>query len=150
MEDKDIVELGEEGSDKKGEENESLLQNKSSDKKNLKRKLIYLFSTVGLSALFCSFYYCSMMVPNMLFFPIVMFSYMIVLTILIFVYIIYNRGFSRKGVTEDMLPIEWTQEQKREFIESGERRLRRSKWMLVLIISILFTFIVEAFVLFVF
>ena len=150
MEDKDIVDVDKESSDKNDEENETLLQSKNGDKKNLKKKLIYLFSTIGLSAFFCSFYYCSMMVPNMLFFPIVMFSYMIVLTVLIFVYIIYNRGFSRKGVTEDMLPIEWTYEQKREFIESGERRLQRSKWMLVFIISILFTFIVEAFVLFVF
>ena len=150
MENKDIVDVDKESSDKNDEENETLLQSKNGDKKNLKKKLIYLFSTIGLSAFFCSFYYCSMMVPNMLFFPIVMFSYMIVLTVLIFVYIIYNRGFSRKGVTEDMLPIEWTHEQKQEFIESGERRLQRSKWMLVFIISILFTFIVEAFVLFVF
>ena len=150
MEDKDIVDVDKESLGKIDEENKTLLQSKNGDKKNLKKKLIYLFSTIGLSAFFCSFYYCSMMVPNMLFFPIVMFSYMIVLTVLIFVYIIYNRGFSRKGVTEDMLPIEWTYEQKREFIESGERRLQRSKWMLVFIISILFTFIVEAFVLFVF
>ena len=150
MEDKDIVDVDKESLGKIDEENKTLSQSKNGDKKNLKKKLIYLFSTIGLSAFFCSFYYCSMMVPNMLFFPIVMFSYMIVLTVLIFVYIIYNRGFSRKGVTEDMLPIEWTYEQKREFIESGERRLQRSKWMLVFIISILFTFIVEAFVLFVF
>ena len=147
MEDKDLVE--QDNSDNVDAENaiESLKEDK--DKKNKNKKLIYLFSTVGLAAFFCAFYYCSMMVPGLLF-PIVMFSYMIVLTVLIFVYIIYNRGFSRKGVTEDMLPSDWTQEQKFEYIESGRVRLQRSKWLLVFIIAILFTFIVEAFVLFVF
>ena len=104
---------------------------------------------MALSAFFCAFYYSSMRFPGH-FFPVVMFSYMIVLTVLIFVYIIYNRGFSRKGVTEEMLPPEWTYEQKREFIENGERRLEKSKWILVFIISIFFTFIAEVFVLFVF
>ena len=149
MEDKDIAELGGEASDGKDENNTSLTPKDDGDKKSVKKKLIYLFSTVGLSALFCSFYYCSMTVQGLLF-PIVMFTYMIVLTVLMLVYIIYNRGFSRKGVTVDMLPSEWSYEQKREFIESGERRLQRSKWLLIFIISILFTFIVEAFVLFVF
>ena len=131
------------------EEEAVVAQEPKKDKKNLQKKLIYLFSTVALSAFFCAFYYSSMRFPGY-FFPVVMFSYMAVLTVLIFVYIIYNRGFSRKGVTEEMLPPDWTQEQKREFIESGERRLEKSKWILVFIISIFFTFIAEVFVLFVF
>ena len=147
MEDKDLVEVDENNSD--NNDGENITELPKEDKKNVKKKLIYLFSTVGLAAFFCALYYCSMMVPGLLF-PIVMFSYMIVLTILILVYIIYNRGFSRKGVTEDMLPSDWTPEQKFEYIESGRVRLQRSKWVLVFIIAILFTFIVEAFVLFVF
>ena len=79
-----------------------------------------------------------------------MFSYMIALTALIISYIVYNRGFSRNGVTEDMLPSDWTYEQKLEYIENGRVRLQRSKWILIFIIAILFTFIVEALVLFVF
>ena len=149
MEEKDAVELREEVSDGNNDDNAAVTVKDGGDKKSVKKKLIYLFTTVGLSALFCSFYYCSMMVQGLLF-PIVMFTYMTVLTVLMLVYIVYNRGFSRKGVTMDMLPPEWTDEQKREFIESGEKRLQRSKWMLVFIIAILFTFIVEALVLFVF
>ena len=149
MEDKNPSNLDEDKADKKENTDASIEPKNEKNAKQLKKKLIYLFSTVGLSAFFCSFYYWSMSVPGILF-PIVMFSYMIVLTILVLVYIIYNRGFSRKGVTEDMLPLEWSSEKKREFIESGVRRLQRSKWLLVLIISIFFTFIVEAFVLFVF
>jgi hypothetical protein len=66
----------------------------------------------------------------------------------VLVYIFYNRGFSRKGVTADMLPDEWSEERKTEFIRSGEKRLERSKWILVFIISLLFTFIIEAIILF--
>ena len=118
------------------------------------KKLMYLFSTVGFSAFFCAFYYCSMEISSRnielyYFFPAVMFIYMAALTILVFVYIIYNRGFSRKGITVDMLPLEWSEERKKEFVESGNLRLKRSKWLLVFIISFLFTFIVEAVMLFV-
>ena len=107
------------------------------EKKLDKKKLVYLFSTIGFSVFFCTFYYCSMEISSRnpklyYFFPAVMFSYMAILTVLMLVYIIYNRGFSRKGVTVEMLPDEWSDEQKQSFIEDGELRIRRSKWMLVL------------------
>lgn len=152
MEEKDTVDVVEQDTQDENNDGDKVESDKVSllkKDKNVKKKLIYLFSTVGLAAFFCAFYYSSMNFQG-IFFPIVMFTYMISLTVLIFVYIIYNRGFSRKGVTEDMLPMEWTHEQKREFMESGEKRLQRSKWMLVFILALTFTFIVEAFVLFVF
>ena len=121
-----------------------------------KKKLIYLFSLLGLSAFFCAFYYFSLELSTKngdtwlyYIFPVVMFSYIVALIALTFVYIIYNRGFSRKGVTIDMLPVEWSEEKKIEFIENGKIRLRRSKWILIFIISLFFTFIAEAFVFFV-
>ena len=123
-------------------------------KKLDKKKLVRLFSTVGLSAFFCAFYYCSMEISSRnielyYFFPTVMFIYMAVLALLVLAYIIYNRGFSRKGVTVDMLPLEWSEEKKLQFVESGRIRLEKSKWLLIFIISFMFTFIVEAFTLFV-
>ena len=135
-------------------ENGSLVESRDGGKKFNRKKLAYLFSTVGLSAFFCAFYYCSMELSSRridlyYFFPIVMFAYMATLTVLVFTYIIYNRGFSRKGITVDMLPDDWSEERKLEFVESGKRRLERSKWLLVFIISLLFTFIVEAVLLFV-
>lgn len=119
-----------------------------------KKKLIHLFATVGFSAFFCAFYYCSMEIsarkPELhYFFPVVMFVYMAALTVLVFAYIFYNRGFSRKGITVDMLPDEWSEEKKTEFVKSGELRLQRSKWLLVFIISLFFTFVAEAIMLFV-
>lgn len=59
-------------------------------------------------------------------------------------YLIYNRFLYRKGILPEQLPDDWSAEQKTSFIEDGERRLRRSKWMLTIIFPLLFTFLVDA------
>ena len=84
------------------------------------------------------------------YFRVVMIAYMILATAFVLAYVIYNRGFSRKGVTEEMLPAEWSEEQKTEFIEDGKRRLKKSRWMIVPIFAFLITFGVDALELFVF
>ena len=113
--------------------------------KNDKSKLLHFAVATVLSLVLLAFYYFSM---NFNFFPIVMISYMVALAVLAFVYVIYNRAFSRKGITEEMLPVEWDIEKKREFIEDGKRRLDRSRWMLMGIIAFIVTFVVEAITLF--
>ena len=65
-------------------------------------------------------------------------------------YTLYNRGFSRRGVTADMLPDTMSAEQKCEFIADGERRMKKSKWMLTLLIPLLLTFTYDLLELFVF
>ena len=77
---------------------------------------------------------------NYYYFEIVLIVYMVIATALILSYIIYNRGMSRRGVTVEMLPESWSEEQKNEFIEGGERRFQKSKWMLIPIFAFLFTF----------
>ena len=75
-----------------------------------------------------------------LYFEITLGIYMVLATVLILIYVIYNRGLSRRRLTEDMLPADWSEEQKWEFLADGERRLRRSSWMLIPIFAFLFTF----------
>ncbi len=58
-------------------------------------------------------------------------------------YWVYNRGFTRRGVTVDMLPDEWSDEEKKEFIEDGKRRLKKSRWMIFIIVPLCFVFIAE-------
>ena len=65
-------------------------------------------------------------------------------------YTLYNRGFSRRGVTADMLPDTMSAEQKCEFIADGELRMKKSKWMLTLLIPLLLTFTYDLLELFVF
>lgn len=64
-------------------------------------------------------------------------------TVCIVAYLIYNRGFSRKNVTIDMLPRSWDEEKKREFIEDGEMRIKKSKPLLIVIIAFVFTYAIE-------
>ena len=74
--------------DKNNNAEQNGLETTDCGKKKLdKRKRIYIFSTVGLSAFFCVFYYFTMEVsardPRFAyFFPVVMFAYMAALTIL--------------------------------------------------------------------
>ena len=63
-------------------------------------------------------------------------------------YVIYNKGFSGKNVTPEMLPDDMSKQEKEDFIEDGKRRLAKSKWMLMGIIALIVTFVVEAVTLF--
>ena len=64
-------------------------------------------------------------------------------------YIIYNRGFSRRNVTPEMLPDTMTLEEKTEFIADGERRLEKSKWLITIIFPLMMTFCLDVFYIFV-
>ncbi len=82
-------------------------------------------------------------------FPVVLTVYMALTTGLILGYVIYNRGMSRRGVTAEMLPADWSEEKKQTFIQSGKERMNRSRWMLIPIFAFLFTFALDALELFV-
>ena len=64
------------------------------------------------------------------------------------VYIIYNRGFTRKGITEEMLPDGWGDEKKAEYIADGAKRQQNSKWMLSVIIPLMIPIAFDAIALF--
>ena len=63
--------------------------------------------------------------------------YMILFAAFAFTYVFYNRGFSRKKITPDMLPDSWSYAEKTEFIEDGKRRLEKSKWMLTFLLPLI-------------
>lgn len=80
---------------------------------------------------------------NYPYFQTIMLVYMALATAVILGYVIYNRGFSRRGVTAQMLPDSWSDEEKERFIADGKRRLDASRWMLYPIFAFLFTFAME-------
>ena len=102
-----------------------------------KRDLGKLLLLVLVVAVIFGFYRVSL---SFSFFKVVLWVYLAALPIFILAYYIYNKGMSIKGVTEDMLPDEWSDEEKRKFIEDGKQRLRKSSWMLMIIIGLLLTF----------
>lgn len=76
--------------------------------------------------------------------PIVTILYWVALAVFLIVYVAYNRAFSRKGITIEMLPDSWTAEQKTEYIEDGKRRLENSQWMLSVIIPLIVPIMLDA------
>ena len=79
----------------------------------------------------------------------IMVAYMVAFGGLLAAYIIYNRAFSRKNITPDMLPDHWSADEKQNFIRDGEERMKKSQWMLMIIVPLLVTFAAEAMYLFV-
>ena len=118
------------------------------NKKERNQKLFWGILTAIVTLVILVFYRTCLEL-NLTIFPYVMWGYMIILTVLIVVYIVYNRGFTRRGVSAEMLPEDWSEERRIEFVEDGKRRLAKSKWILMLIIGFLFTFLFDAFDLFV-
>ncbi len=117
------------------------LQNKNgnSDKK-INKSLLVLLAIVIISTVIV--YGTYRVLLNYFYFGVLV-AYMVIGAVFIFAYLIYNRGFSRKGVTRDMLPSEWSEEEKDEFINSGKERLKKSRWMLVIILAFVFTFFID-------
>lgn len=109
-------------------------------KPSLASRLLKLFWLVLVTAV-VFFIYRYLLVQE--YFKLGIAIYMAVSAAVILTYVIYNRGFSRKGITPEMLPPEMSEEEKLEFIEDGERRLRRSRPLLVLTIAFAFTFAVD-------
>ncbi len=105
-------------------------------------------AVVVMTFVFLFIYYGAPVINPDLAIPI-MVIYMVAFAGLLLVYLIYNRGFVNKNVTEDMLPMEWSEEKKTEFVEGNRRRAEQSRWMLVLIIPLIVVFMAEALYLFV-
>ena len=65
-------------------------------------------------------------------------------------YLVYNRFFYRHGLTKEQLSDEWSDEEKEAFLADAAARVQKSKWMLTVIIPLLFTFLIDSLQLFIF
>lgn len=114
----------------------------SNDKKIGKSAIILLIGLIVVTAVVFCVYRLLMNIQSVNF-EYVLIAYMVAEAILVAVYLIYNRGFSRRGITKDMLPMDWSDEKKEEFIQSGKERVIKSRWMLIFIFAFIFTFAVD-------
>ena len=121
---------------------EQALAEQKRERKKLatKKNFITLLELLGTIAVVFVTYRVLM---NFRFFDVVLIIYMVLAAICVFTYVIYNRGMSRVNVTPEMLPDDWSDEQKQEFIDDGKRRLQRSKPLLMLTFAFAFTFCVD-------
>lgn len=79
---------------------------------------------------------------------VVMVVYMVAFGGVLCGYLIYNRAFVNKDVTVDMLPDDWSAEKKQAFVDGNRQRAEKSRWMLTLLIPLVFVFLAEAMYLF--
>ena len=108
--------------------------------KETKRKML---SLVGLCILFMLVYFAAAAIPVPWISFFVTALYMLSLAVLAIVYVCYNYGFTRKNVTVDKLPDDWSVETKYLFVMKGEERAKKSKWMLFIIFPLIVTFIAD-------
>ena len=101
-----------------------------------KTALLLLLALVGATVLSLTVYRLLMQGP---YFRVALIVYMALGGIATVGYLLYNRGFSRRGVTADMLPSDWSDEKKADFIEDGVRRMKKSRWVLILAFAIFAT-----------
>ena len=115
-------------------------QSSSADKQIAKANTLRLIATAVVTLAVFLIYRLMMNTP---YFYAVFIAYLVLATAAVLGYVIYNRGFSRKGLTADMLPPEWDEQKKREYIEDGEIRLKKSRKLLIIVIAFGFTFAID-------
>ena len=80
--------------------------------------------------------------------PIVNVGIWICFGVMLIVFVVYNRGFTQKGITYEMLPVSWSEEKKTAYLEGIAKRQKNSKWMLSVLIPLAVPVMLEAIVLF--
>ena len=109
-----------------------------------RRALLLVINTVVLAFI----YFASQNIGQPILSMIITAAYWLILAVFAVAYVAYNRAFSRKGMTVDMLPDTWTFEEKQAFIDDGNARLEKSKWMLSVLIPFMITVMLDAIYLF--
>ena len=112
--------------------------------KNTRRVLLLAFNTVLFYMIYRVALYYAEMSDETFFSALVMAVYAAVLLGFVLGYLIYNRFLYRKGVTVEQLPDTMTDEEKQAFIDDGNRRLEKSKWMMVVILPLVIVFLIDA------
>ena len=114
---------------------------KASFEKNKKYLLPLLLNTV-------LFYAVYAVLSNTPLCNIVLWVYFAALTGFAIAYVIYNRGFSHRNITVDMLSDTMTAEEKQRFLDDIKERAQKSKWMITIIFPLVMTFMIDIVILF--
>ncbi|MBE6584792.1 MAG: hypothetical protein E7649_07480 [Ruminococcaceae bacterium] len=121
-----------------------------SPKKELSPKTRQLAISLVINTIILIFvYYGSMAINVPIISVIVTWGYLIILGGFLVAYIAYNRAFTRKELTVEMLPADWSYEKKQQYINDGKERMEKSRWMLSVIIPFLIVIMVDVLYLFV-
>ena len=117
--------------------------------KNFRRLLLVVVNTVLLFMVYRVLLYYAEMTDETVWSALVVALYAAALLGFVLAYFIYNRFLYRKGVTAEQLPDTMTDEEKQAFIDDGNRRLEKSRWMMVVILPLVLVFLLDAIQLFI-
>ena len=126
------------------------MERNDQSKKNLRTLGLLALNTLLFFVLYRVLLYYTEMTDNPYYSFIVMVLYMALLLGFVLAYLIYNRFLYRRGLTHEDLPDTMSPVEKQAFLDDGEARLKRSKWMMLVIFPLVFTFLIDAIDLFVF
>jgi hypothetical protein len=114
------------------------------DQADFEAKKRLMIMLIGNSIVILTVYF----ILNRLDFWPIFFIYMGIAAVLTLIYTIYNRGFIYKGATPDMLPDTMSAQEKKEVLWEAAQRMKKTRWMLTLIIPFLLAFMLDALYLF--
>ena len=112
--------------------------------KNLRYLLLLVLNTVLFFSVYRVLLYYADMAKNAIYSFCTMLLYMALLLGFVIAYLIYNRFLYRKGLTEQDLPDTMSPEEKKAFLDDGNERLKKSKWMMLIILPLVITFLIDA------
>lgn len=111
-----------------------------------KNSLKTMAGIAGATIAFMTFYFVSAELVERGYsgFSVTFWVYFAVLFIALIAYVIWNHGFTRGNVTPDMLPDTWSAVEKQKFFDEAAKWKEDSKFLLFIIIPIVFTFLIDA------
>ncbi len=112
-------------------------------KQNLRNLILLTVNTVLFFAVYRILLYYAELTDDTYWSFLVMVLYLTLLLGFTVGYLIYNRFLYRNGLTKDQLSPDWSEEQKEAFLAEGKHRLDRSKWVMLIIFPLLFTFLMD-------
>ena len=124
-------------------------QNHLPEKGKKKTLLLLFINTVLAFSLYSAALSFAEATDSTFFSFLVMILYMALLLGFTLAYLVYNRFFYKKGLTKEQLPDDWSEEKKEAFLADGENRLKKSRFMLLIIVPLIITFLFDTLYLFV-
>ncbi len=75
-------------------------------------------------------------------------AYYVIAALIAMAYIAYNFGLTRQNVTPDMLPLDWTAEEKAAYMKETQERKKKSRFLLIILFAFIFTIAYDLAILF--
>ena len=119
------------------------------ENQKLRHMVILIVNTVLFMSLYFVLLRYAELTDNAYYSFLVMLLYMALFVGFLLGYLIYNRFLYRKNINFEDLPDTMSAEEKHAFIEDGKERLRKSKWVMLIVLPLVITFLVDAFDLFI-